>query len=207
MRIQQPLGNVYDKYNTRNPVARKLVRGFLAQMQELLRTLTPCRILDLGCGEGIITEHLAKRFPGVALVASDVDFAFLRRRVARNKTPVVVNALPELCFRTGSFDLVVLVEVLEHLSFPEASLKAIQEISSGHVLISVPHEPLWRLSNMLRLRYLAQLGNTPGHVNHFSAGKFQALLSRHFEIVSLVKPFPWLMALCRVRNDRGSCPG
>jgi hypothetical protein len=30
----------------------------------------------------------------------------------------------------------------------------------------VPREPIWRIGNMARGRYLGDLGNTPGHIQH-----------------------------------------
>jgi hypothetical protein len=63
----------------------------------------------------------------------------------------------------------------------------------------VPREPLWRVLNLARGKYLADLGNTPGHVNHWSRGGFLDLLSRRFEIVEARTPLPWTMALCKVR--------
>jgi len=49
---------------------------------------------------------------------------------------------------------------------------------------------------MMRLKYVSDLGNTPGHCNHFSAKSLRQMLSPLFEEVNLVKPFPWLMASC-----------
>ena len=68
----------------------------------------------------------------------------------------------------------------------------------GHLLVSVPREPLWRALNMARGAYLTDLGNTPGHVNHWSRRGFEALLSRHGEVVETRSPFPWTMTLVRV---------
>jgi hypothetical protein len=53
--------------------------------------------------------------------------------------------------------------------------------------------------NLARGKYLADLGNTPGHVNHWSRSGFLDLLSRRFEIVEVRTPLPWTMALCKVR--------
>ncbi len=198
MKRVQPLGNVYDKYHTKNPIARRLVSGFLKQMEELLQRLAPRKVLDLGCGEGVVTERLVKQFPEALVIGADVDFDFLRGVEGRGGARRVVNALPDVCFTAESFDLVVLAEVLEHLESPERSLDAVRRISSGHVFVSVPHEPVWRVCNVLRLQYLRDFGNTPGHINHFSRRSFERLLSRYFSIEALATPFPWLMALCRV---------
>ncbi len=66
------------------------------------------------------------------------------------------------------------------------------------VIVSVPREPLWRTVNMARGAYLKDLGNTPGHVNHWSKRSFVSLLERHGEVVEARSPFPWTMLLVRL---------
>jgi hypothetical protein len=52
--------------------------------------------------------------------------------------------------------------------------------------------------NMARGAYWSTLGNTPGHLNHWSRGSFVKLLSRHGEVVEVRSPFPWTMLLVRL---------
>ena len=49
--------------------------------------------------------------------------------------------------------------------------------SSRWLLVSVPREPLWRGLNLARGSYLRELGNTPGHLNHWSKRRFASLLA------------------------------
>jgi hypothetical protein len=46
--------------------------------------------------------------------------------------------------------------------------------------------------------YLPQLGNTPGHVNHWSKRSFVRLLAQHGTVVEARSPFPWTMLLVRL---------
>jgi hypothetical protein len=71
-------------------------------------------------------------------------------------------------------------------------------VASRWLLVSVPHEPLWRMLNVARGAYLRQLGNTPGHLNHWTQRGFVALLGRYGQIVQTRSPFPWTMLLVRV---------
>jgi hypothetical protein len=73
-------------------------------------------------------------------------------------------------------------------------------VAQRWLLVSVPREPLWRGLNMARGAYLKDLGNTPGHLNHWSKRGFVALLERHGEVVETRSPFPWTMLLVRVRG-------
>ena len=63
-------------------------------------------------------------------------------------------------------------------------------------------EPLWRALNLARGRYWRTLGNTPGHLQHWSTPALLALLQQHVEVMALRTPLPWTMALCRAR-ERG----
>jgi hypothetical protein len=51
---------------------------------------------------------------------------------------------------------------------------------------------------MARGAYLRELGNTPGHVNHWSKRGFVAFLSTVGEPVEVRSPFPWTMVLVRL---------
>ena len=59
---------------------------------------------------------------------------------------------------------------------PEATVAEMARVAQRWLLVSVPREPLWRGLNMARGAYLRELGNTPGHVNHWSKRAFVSLL-------------------------------
>jgi 2-polyprenyl-3-methyl-5-hydroxy-6-metoxy-1,4-benzoquinol methylase len=95
-------------------------------------------------------------------------------------------------------ELVVCCEVLEHLTDPDRALEVLATLADPWLIASVPREPLWRALNMARLSYLRELGNTPGHLNHWSKSAFIDLLRPRFEVLEVRSPLPWTMALCRV---------
>jgi SAM-dependent methyltransferase len=103
-----------------------------------------------------------------------------------------------LPFADGEFDVASAIEVLEHVPDPEHTVAEMARVASGHLLVSVPREPLWRALNMARGAYWKDLGNTPGHLNHWSKRSFVELLSRHGEVVHARSPFPWTMLLVRL---------
>lgn len=194
----QPLGNYYDKYNTRNPIEKYLVSNFFKSVFRALAPVRPASILDIGCGEGIVTEMLQEKYSESAIIATDTDHSFVNQvATTRVKVPVI-NALPNLCFPNGAFELVVLLEVLEHLPHPDKSIREIRRVTDHHLIVTVPHEPWWRMCNILRFKYLRDLGNTPGHINHFSRSSLADLLNRHFSRVQVRSVFPWLLAMCEV---------
>jgi SAM-dependent methyltransferase len=107
-------------------------------------------------------------------------------------------AAEDLPFSESSFELAAAIEVLEHLPDPERTLAEMARVADKHLLVSVPREPLWRGLNLARGAYLTELGNTPGHLNHWSKRGFVALLSRYGEVIEVRSPFPWTMLLVRV---------
>jgi 2-polyprenyl-3-methyl-5-hydroxy-6-metoxy-1,4-benzoquinol methylase len=194
-----PTGNTYDKYGSTNPVVRRLMTRFERDTAGLLERARPASILDVGCGEGVLTEQWA-RVVGGRVVGVDLDDPKLRAEWER-------RALPNLEFRTGlgdslpyadgEFEAVAAMEVLEHVPDPDAVLREMTRVASEWLLVSVPREPLWRALNLARGAYLRELGNTPGHLNHWSKRSFARLVGRYGEIVDLRSPLPWTMALVR----------
>jgi SAM-dependent methyltransferase len=199
----EPAGNVYDKYGTRNPVARRLMAGFMADLDELVGRTGAREAHEVGCGEGEISIRLARR--GMRMHATDAFGEVLeeaRRRAADAHVEIEFEAIPveQLEPERHGAELVVCCEVLEHLHDPERGLEVLSRLARPWLLASVPREPLWRALNLARLSYLGALGNTPGHLNHWSKGTFERFLGTRFEVTDVVSPLPWTMALCRVRE-------
>ncbi len=194
-------GNTYDKYNARNPVARALMRGFERNLDDLFRSTQPESLLDVGCGEGVLTQRWAKTLQPRRVVGIDLDDPLLAAEWARRPAPnltYIARRAERLPFSDGEFDLASAIEVLEHVPDPEHTLAEMARCAGRHLLISVPREPLWRAVNMARGAYWRELGNTPGHVNHFSKSAIVALCARHGEVIETRSPFPWTMVLVRV---------
>ena len=103
-----------------------------------------------------------------------------------------------LPFADDELDLAAAIEVLEHVPDPEQMLAEMSRCARRHLLVSVPREPLWRALNLARGAYVKDMGNTPGHLSHWSKRSFVRLASRHGEVVEARSPLPWTMLLVRV---------
>lgn len=194
-------GNVYDKYGTTHPIARRLMAGFERDMGALLDLAGPAKsVLEVGCGEGHVTEKLARRYPGARVTGSDVSPEIIAEaRAAHPGLRFEVRSVYDVAADGGRYDLVVACEVLEHLDDPAAALEALTRVAGRHLFVSVPREPLWRLLNLARGRYVGDLGNTPGHVQHWSTRGLLEFLRTRVEVVAVRTPLPWTQALCRCR--------
>lgn len=197
------VGNVYDKYESRNPLVRKIMRGFSDALDDMVRQVAPKDIHELGCGEG----HWVLDWRRQGMSARGSDFSEKIISLAQENAISAqldasifsVRNIYDVTREADSADLIVCCEVLEHMSDPLAGLQALQRITQSHIILTVPREPIWRALNMARGAYLKHLGNTPGHVQHWSTRGFVALVERHFDVVAVKTPLPWTMLLCRAR--------
>jgi 2-polyprenyl-3-methyl-5-hydroxy-6-metoxy-1,4-benzoquinol methylase len=196
-----PTGNTFDKYGSTNPVVRRLMAGFESALDGLFEQAQPGSLLDVGCGEGVLTERWAQRLGTGRVVGIDLEDPKLQAEWKTRRLPnLEFRTMPaeHLPFADGEFDLATAIEVLEHVPDPEHTVAEMARVARGHLLVSVPREPLWRALNVARGAYVKQLGNTPGHVNHWSKRSFLELLRRHGEVRQVRTPFPWTMVLVAV---------
>ena len=198
------IGNAYDKYGSSNPIVKWMMGGFESALSELVSKAAPTAIHEIGCGEG----HWVLRWAEQGMSARGCDFSKHVIRLARENaaerglSPSLfeTTSIYDLKLGRDSADLVVCCEVLEHLEHPEAGLQALQSVVCRHLIVSVPKEPLWCALNLARGKYIADWGNTPGHIQHWSKRGFIRMVSKYFEVIEVKSPLPWTMLLCRPRS-------
>lgn len=194
-------GNTYDKYGSTNPLVKRMMGGFERTLDELFAAASPTSLLDVGCGEGVLVHEWAQRLGQARVVGIDLEEPSIQAGWAERQAPNLdyrVMRAENLPFAENEFDLVTAIEVLEHVPNPEHTLSEMARCGENRLLVSVPREPLWRMLNMARGAYWGQLGNTPGHLNHWSKRSFVKLLSGYGDVVEARSPFPWTMLLVRL---------
>lgn len=210
-----PVGNQEDLEVSRNPVVRRVARRFGNHVCTLVRAPAGTRMLDVGCGDGRRAARFARDIPQRQIIGLDLEHPKLRAAWAQRGEPNLAfraGSLLELPFENAAFDLVTAIEVLEHVSDPHRALDEIRRVCRGYLIASVPREPLWRGLNLLRVKYVRDLGNTPGHLNHWSRRGFRRLLSQHGRVVRLDSRLPWTIGLVELSppsmpsSNRGSAP-
>lgn len=195
-----PESTNYEKFQTGNPVVRRLIDRFYDRVAEEVRAASPASVLDAGCGEGEslirLDGLLPERTAGIDIDADAVEYT--RERVPTAE--ISQHSVESLPFEDGSFDLVLCLEVLEHIPEPVGALRELSRVAAGgELVISVPHEPWFRLGSLLRGKYVSGLGNHPEHVNHWNHRSLRAFLEAGVDVIALRGSFPWLIARCRAR--------
>ena len=206
--ITEPFGNYEDKYHSKNFIGKYLVSNFIKSIERNFRLIPAAgqiRICEIGCGEGEILKIASSIFPSAEISAVDISHEVIE--IAKKNSQglaiafSVQNAEELDGFSNACFDLVICCEVLEHLSDPRKGIEELFRISNNYVLVSVPNEPIWRILNFMRGKYLRSLGNTPGHLNHWNKPEFLRLINDpHFKIIAQAYPLPWQMILLKKKN-------
>lgn len=193
------------KYANPNPVHQWLLRRFLervtAESQWAVGNLVSPVLLDVGCGEGYVLEHLRRYWHGMRVLGVDGDHQALS--LARKACPgatFLQSDARKLPFTDHSLDLITCLEVLEHLRDPALALAEMARVARRYILVSVPNQPYFALANLLRGRNLARMGDDPGHIHHWTASQFLALVRGQLSVMKLSYPFPWVLVLCHTKN-------
>lgn len=201
--VENVPGNFYNKYATNNRIARRLVDNFLRHFVELATRTESREAFEVGCGEGMLSLELLRRgwnLRGADLEDSVVQLANQASVAEGFGERFTTGDLYDLSPADAGAELVICCEVLEHVPDPERALTLLARCARPWVLVSVPREPIWRMLNLARGKYIAQLGNTPGHIQHWSQRSFVQMVGRHLDVVEVRAPLPWTMLLGRARD-------
>jgi 2-polyprenyl-3-methyl-5-hydroxy-6-metoxy-1,4-benzoquinol methylase len=190
------------KYRAKNPVKRALIRRFVAALHELFESGdAPQSVLEIGVGEGFLSGFLSERYPDVQFSGVDLneqDLALLAQKFPRIKR--YCANIYDLSGLPGGYDLIICAEVLEHVAEPERALQQIVDLHPKRVILTVPHEPWFMLSNLAMGKNVTRLGNDIEHVNHFTVSSFRRLLARQLELSRVTTSYPWILAAGRPKG-------
>ncbi|NUP10434.1 MAG: methyltransferase domain-containing protein [Polyangiaceae bacterium] len=190
------------KYQNKNPVQRHLIRRFARTIHALFVAAGPTRrVVEIGVGEGFLSGYLSEQFPEKQFTGVDADTPSIDR--LKRKFPRVdahVGLIEELGFLQGPFDLVMCCEVLEHVNDPRAALASLDSLGAPRLILSVPHEPFFMLSNLARGKNVTRLGNDPEHLHHWTKRGFRTFLEEQFDVLHIETSYPWIVALCGSRR-------
>jgi SAM-dependent methyltransferase len=196
--------NFRDKYEKAGAIGGLLIERFYASLSRLIAAVDPAprTAFEVGAGEGFSTQYLSRLLPtGCAFSSSEHEAALVERARVRNPgVPFEQQSVYALTRGDAAADLVVCLEVLEHLEDPEHGLAELARVTGRALIVSVPNEPLWRALNCARLKYIADLGNTPGHLNHWTPWAFERFVGRRLRVLRRVQSLPWTLVLAEPRR-------
>ncbi|MFC1515999.1 class I SAM-dependent methyltransferase [Thermodesulfobacteriota bacterium] len=142
---------------------------------DLIRS-TDRTIVDIGCGEGITLEKIHRLFPdrtvlGIDTLSENIDIC---RKHGCNAEIGDVYNLP---LPSGNADIVLFLEVIEHLEDPETAIREIHRIltPNGRLIIAFPNDAVFKLARILTLRFRAATYD-PGHVRQWTPRDMQDFL-------------------------------
>ena len=196
---RSPAGNLVDKYDSGNPIVRWMTDRFLAELDVLVSQAAPESLLDVGCGEGIVTERMAQFVGDGGVTGLDRQADNLQPHWnQRSSISFQVGDACALDFTDDSFDMVSMIEMLQLIPDHRAALAESARVGRSWLLVTTPVEPLWRFMNVARGAYLSERGNTPGHVHHFSFKAIQQELADFGDVVAARRVLPWAQILLRL---------
>lgn len=194
------VGTGSNKYEMRNPVGRLLLKQFDQTIIEIVNQINPNTILEVGCGEGHVTQILLEQTAAKIHCTdiSDTILGITKSAIASPRVDFANQSIYDLNTDTDQAELVVCCEVLEHLENPLLGLEKLASVAAPYCILSVPREPRFRLLNFLRGAYFTEFGNSPGHIQHWSKTGFVRLVATKFKILEVRALLPWTVILARV---------
>jgi ubiquinone/menaquinone biosynthesis C-methylase UbiE len=158
-------------------------------------------IIDVGCGNGIITNELAKHWELTGLDSSEEALKYV-------KTPKVLASANQIPFDNHNFDLVLCSEMLEHLSdedLVEVS-KELMRIGTRYLLLTVPNAEFLEVS-LVKCPDCHTIFHAWQHVQSFTKERLEGLFSSEFKLLSKDEFGPlkanWIPYLLRLKQMNG----
>jgi len=189
---------IKSNYSRKNPVLKFMFKHYFSKIVKIVNDLNISTVLDVGCGEGLVIKKLKENNDKLSITGLDISIENIKiAKKINDNVKFFQGNIYNLPFEDNSFELIICTEVLEHLKDPERAIMELKRVSNKFCLISVPNEPFFRIGNILKLSYLKDLGNSPGHIQSWNSYSFENLLKNHFSNVKIdTSLLVWSFALC-----------
>lgn len=187
----------FKKHHTKNLLKRILLDLFLKNINQIIdQTENISRILDAACGEGLVVKYIQDCQPNLNIDGFDISaqsVAYAKQILPDNN--FFIGDILNIKIKDNSYDLVMALEVLEHLASPLKALKELSRVSKKYVLISVPFEPWFSIGNLLSGKNIKRLGQDEDHRQFWTKRKIIKLISQEMDIKLVTISFPWTVIL------------
>jgi 2-polyprenyl-3-methyl-5-hydroxy-6-metoxy-1,4-benzoquinol methylase len=154
-----------------------MVRLLLDQCEAAGVEIAGRRVLDVGCHAGCLLRLIEARYPGASLLGcdiSDVKLAMAKRACPRAE--LFFCSLSELK-NSPSYDVVFLMQVLEHLVEPEVAVRRLVDLitDGGTLVLTVPDG---RVDSFSAKDFNPEFQSYGGHINFWSPESWRHFLVR-----------------------------
>lgn len=170
------------------------------------------RILDAGCGEGLLLEKLMRRFPDRDVRGVDVSLENVRI-CTEHRLPAQEGDISSLPFEADSFDVVFFIEVVEHLEDPQRAFGELNRVlrQGGRLVVLFPNDVAFMVARILMLMF-KEARYDPGHLRQWTPRAMRGILeSADFRVRSEkslpLNFFPCSLHHLVVAEKRGDIPG
>ncbi|MFT3743654.1 MAG: class I SAM-dependent methyltransferase [Pyrinomonadaceae bacterium] len=191
--------DLYDRMADVQKLAMK-INGYRTSVAKYLRSLNlkvgpDSRILDAGCGTGIVTLALQEagyrpnRIEAIDLSFKSLSVArdeFKERRRLANRSDVVQSNVLEMPFPDETFDLALICGVLEYVPLEEGLCESARVLKKGAPLVLLPVKPSI-VGSMLELLYNFKIH--PLHSVKETAAKYFNIMGNHE--FPITEPIGW----------------
>lgn len=124
----------YEQYNWKESNLNEHLKG---KVEKIFKMIPPdvYSIIDIGCGDGKITNRLAENFDVTGVDRSEKALAYV-------KTKKILSSSDSINVPDGSFDMVFSSELLEHIgeTIFQKSIQEMKRISKKYIFITVPND-------------------------------------------------------------------
>ncbi|EKD56838.1 MAG: Glycosyl transferase, family 2:Glycosyl transferase, group 1 [uncultured bacterium] len=140
-----------------------------------------CKILDIGCGDGVLAYLLSLRgadVTGTDTSSEALDYA--KNKLKKNKQiNFILSSVYDIPLPDKSYDYIVTTDVIEHLAEPQKMLNEINRLwtKRGKVIISTPIK-------------LTAIPEDTMHIREYQTDELWQLLSDIFLEVHIIKSHP-----------------
>ena len=168
-----PLKEIVPEYSSGNPLIRWLFNKRQQIASYYIYKIKPNKLLDLGCGDGSFIRRIKNKFPNIKTFGVDINPNVIQLNKIFKEKIFSKQDISNLSFKKNSFDVVVCLDVLEHIKNLDVALSKIKRIliNGGYLITSEPSENL--LYKGLRFLYKGTYSEKggPGAGAHYSNAK------------------------------------
>lgn len=140
-------------------------------------------ILDVGCGEGSFLRSLDDNY-------EKMGFDVSKEALKHIEGPTTRGDISSMPFSSNSYDLLSVLEVLEHLSYPKykKAISEIERVSKNYIIVSVPNDENLEQKLVNCPKCYAKF-NSYRHVRSFTPDRLKHLFE-NFEVTNLLEIGP-----------------